>query len=131
MVPKLVCCLLAESLSTAAREPNKTMQNSKKKTSGHRGRRDLPSWRLIESHLHLVLPIAERYASSGLSRLDLIQEGNIGPLRAVERYSGSDLDDFSVYAASSMESFISEATRGQNHIRRIASRPGGAVETSR
>ena len=68
--------------------------------------------RLIESHLHLVLPVAERYASSGLSMLDLIQEGNIGLMRALERYSGADLDDFAAFAASCIESFISEATAG-------------------
>jgi len=66
--------------------------------------------RLIENHLQLVLPVAERYASSGLSMLDLIQEGNLGLMRALERYSGIDLDEFSAYAASCVESFISEAT---------------------
>ncbi len=66
--------------------------------------------RLIESHVHLVLPVAERYASRGLSILDLIQEGNLGLMRALERYSGADLEDFSAYAASCIESFISEAT---------------------
>lgn len=72
--------------------------------------------RLIESHLHLVPPVAERYASSGLSMLDLIQEGNLGLMRALERYSGADLSDFSDYAASSIESFISEATaRSKSH----------------
>ncbi|PYV95148.1 MAG: hypothetical protein DMG89_22835 [Acidobacteria bacterium] len=72
--------------------------------------------RLIENHLHLVLPVAERYAPSGLSMLDLIQEGNLGLMRALERYSGADLDDFSAYAASCIESFISEATaRSKSH----------------
>lgn len=71
--------------------------------------------RLVETHIHLVLPVAERYAS-GLSMLDLIQEGNLGLLRALEKYSGADLDDFSAYAASCIESFISEATtRSKSH----------------
>ncbi len=39
--------------------------------------------RLIESHVHLVLPVAERYASRGLSILDLIQEGNLGLMRGI------------------------------------------------
>lgn len=72
--------------------------------------------RLIESHLHLVLPVAERYASSGLSMLDLIQEGNLALIRALEKYSGADLDGFSAYAGSCIESFISEATaRSKSH----------------
>lgn len=65
--------------------------------------------RLIESHLHLVLPVAERYASSGLSMLDLIQEGNLGLLRALEKFPGTHLDDFSAYATSYVEGFISDA----------------------
>lgn len=68
--------------------------------------------RLIETHLHLVLPVAERYASSGLSMVDLIQEGNLGLMRALERYFGADLDDFSAHAASSIETFIAKAAAG-------------------
>lgn len=77
---------------------------------------ELAKRRLIENHLGLVLPIAQRYASSGLSMLDLIQEGNLGLMRALERYSGSDLDDFSAYATSCIDRFISEATlRSKSH----------------
>jgi DNA-directed RNA polymerase sigma subunit (sigma70/sigma32) len=47
--------------------------------------------RLIESHLRLILPVAMRYAASGLSMLDLIQEGNLSLMRALERHSGADL----------------------------------------
>src|SRR5260370_580596 len=53
--------------------------------------------RLMESHLHLVLPVAERYASGGFSMLALIQEVNLGLMRPVESYSGNDLADFPVF----------------------------------
>jgi RNA polymerase primary sigma factor len=65
--------------------------------------------RLLESRLSLVLPIAERYASSGLSMLDLIQEGNLGLMRALENFSESGLNDFSAHASSCIEAAISNA----------------------
>jgi RNA polymerase primary sigma factor len=65
--------------------------------------------RLLESRLPLVLPIAERYASRGLSMLDLIQEGNLGLMRALENFPKSRLDDFSAYASSCIEDAISGA----------------------
>ena len=65
--------------------------------------------RLLESRLPLVLPIAERYSSSGLSMLDLIQEGNLGLMRALENFPESGLDDFSAYASSCIEDAISGA----------------------
>lgn len=65
--------------------------------------------RLLESRLPLVLPIAERYACGDLSMLDLIQEGNLGLMRALENFPESGLDDFSAYASSCIEDAISDA----------------------
>ena len=65
--------------------------------------------RLLESRLPLVLPIAERYASRGLSVPDLIQEGNLGLMRALENFPKSGLDDFSEYASSCIEDAMSGA----------------------
>ncbi|HEV2730864.1 MAG TPA: sigma-70 family RNA polymerase sigma factor [Terriglobales bacterium] len=83
--------------------------------SGERG--EVAKRRLIESYLHLVLPIAERHASSGrLSILELIQEGNLGLMRALEKFPETHLDDFSAYASSCIEDFISDAVaRSKSH----------------
>lgn len=68
--------------------------------------------RLLESTLHLVLGIAEQHASSGLSMLDLIQEGNLGLMRALDNFRGNSLGDFSVFATTYTESFITQAIAG-------------------
>jgi DNA-directed RNA polymerase sigma subunit (sigma70/sigma32) len=65
--------------------------------------------RLLESHLHLVLPVAEGQAPSHLSTLELIQEGNLGLMRALENFPETHLDDFSAYATSYIQRFIADA----------------------
>jgi len=77
--------------------------------SGERG--EIAKKRLIESHLHLVPPVAERHASGYLSVLELIQEGNVGLMRAVKKFPETHLNDFSAYATSYIEGFISDAVR--------------------
>ena len=75
--------------------------------SGEQG--ELAKRRLIESGLHLVLPIARRYISTSLSMLELIQEGNIGLMRAVDEFPKTELRDFSAFAAIRIEMAISIA----------------------
>jgi RNA polymerase primary sigma factor len=66
--------------------------------------------RLIENYLYLVLPIAEqRHSSSGLSTLELIQEGNLGLFRALEKFPGTHVNNFSAFATPHIEGFISDA----------------------
>lgn len=55
--------------------------------------------RLTESNLRLVVKIARSYSSSGVGLLDLIQEGNIGLMKAVEKYDYRKNVRFSTYAA--------------------------------
>ncbi|GHV84784.1 hypothetical protein AGMMS50230_03920 [Spirochaetia bacterium] len=55
--------------------------------------------KLVESNLRLVVKIARLYLSSGVSLLDLIQEGNIGLIRAAERYDAKRQVRFSTYAS--------------------------------
>ena len=54
--------------------------------------------RMIESNLRLVIKVAKRYMGQGLPLLDLIEEGNIGLIKAVERFKPEKKSRFSTYA---------------------------------
>ncbi|MGB9104514.1 MAG: sigma factor, partial [Terriglobales bacterium] len=62
--------------------------------------------RLIESHLQLVVAIAERHSSAGIPMLDLIQEGNLGLLNAVRSFAEKPSGEFSAHAAACIDDAI-------------------------
>ncbi len=71
---------------------------------------------LIERNLRLVASIARKYTGLGLSLLDLIQEGNIGLITAVDRYNGNKECGFSTYATWWIRQAITRAiaNKGRN-----------------
>jgi RNA polymerase primary sigma factor len=89
-------------------------------------RGDMARRRLTESNLRLVVSVAKKYVGRGMSMLDLVQEGNLGLIRAVEKFQHHKGFKFSTYATWWIRQAITRAIADQARTIRI---PVHMVET--
>ena len=75
--------------------------------------------RLINSNLRLVVSVAKRYVGKGVSLADLIQEGNLGLMKAIEKFDCSKGSKLSTYATWWIRQAISRAVSEQGRTIRI------------
>jgi RNA polymerase primary sigma factor len=103
-----------------------TTDNLRYEYAGVMERADEAQAALIRANLRLVVSVAKRYMGRGIAFLDLIQEGNIGLLRAVEKFDPAKGYKFSTYATWWIRQAISRAIADQARTIRI---PVHMVET--
>ncbi len=102
------------------------IQISEKMSGGNEAEAAKARNRLSEANLRLVVSIAKKYVGRGMSFLDLIQEGNLGLLKAVEKYDYTKGFKFSTYATWWIRQAITRAIADQARTIRI---PVHMVET--
>jgi RNA polymerase primary sigma factor len=83
--------------------------------------------RFIAGNLRLVVSIAKRYQASGLSLIDLVQEGNLGLMRAVEKFDADRGYKFSTYATWWIRQAITRAIADKGRTIRVPAHVGDAL----
>ncbi|HEA47439.1 MAG TPA: RNA polymerase sigma factor RpoD [bacterium] len=103
-----------------------TLKDLAKKIEVEEEKKHLAKMALVQANLRLVISIAKKYVNRGLSFLDLIQEGNIGLMRAVDKFEYKRGYKFSTYATWWIRQAITRAIADQARTIRI---PVHMIET--
>ncbi|MEJ5927106.1 sigma-70 family RNA polymerase sigma factor [Corynebacterium sp. H128] len=99
----------ADSLTRAKKRDLKVLAKEGKKARAH----------LLEANLRLVVSLAKRYTGRGMPLLDLIQEGNLGLIRAMEKFDYSKGFKFSTYATWWIRQAITRGMADQSRTIRL------------
>ena len=95
--------------------PEEEVELAKRAAQGDRWARD----KLVEANLRLVVSIAKKYTGRGMQMLDLIQEGNTGLMRAVDKYDWQKGYKLSTYATWWIRQAITRAVADQGRTIRV------------
>ena len=114
-----------DRLADAALESASTLRHRMRRVKRHQLEYESARQRLCAANLRLVVSIAKKYRNRGLNFLDLIQEGNTGLMRAVDKFEHERGHKFCTYATWWIRQAITRAISDQSRTIRV---PAGVVQ---